>query len=326
MNTIKKIIFDFLSGNSTPSQKKILSEWLISPKNQILFYEILDEWQMNHEQINIDTEKALRSFLISADSSNNKFKVIQNLTVGSNPIKWYAIAASVFLVFSLFAAFFYFELNSIIYKTGNAEIKTIKLNDGTSVILNANSKLTIPRFDFSKRIALLEGEAEFKVSHTKDNSHFIVKTNNDFEIEVLGTEFLFYSRNKVNRVLLTKGKIQVNYFSGKHLSMKPGDLVSLEGSSNRIQLTRATQVIQYSAWKSHQFYFESTSLLEFSNLLNEQFGVELICEDSTMYERRLMGYFKAESSDQVAKVLSILLNVPVEQRGNFLIVHSSKKD
>jgi ferric-dicitrate binding protein FerR (iron transport regulator) len=233
---------------------------------------------------------------------------------------------SIFLVFSLFIAFHYLELNSIIYKTGNAEIKTIKLNDGTSVTLNANSKLTIPRFDFSKRIALLEGEAEFKVSHTKDNSHFIVKTNNDFEIEVLGTEFLFYSRNKVNRVLLTKGKIQVNYFSGKHLTMKPGDLVSLEGSSNRIQLTRATQVMQYSAWKSHQFYFESTSLLEFSNLLNEQFGVELICEDSTMYERRLMGYFKAESSDQVAKVLSILLNVPVEQRGNFLIVHSSKKD
>lgn len=326
MNTIKKIIFDFLSGNSTPSQKKILSEWLISPKNQILFYEILDEWQMNHELITIDTEEALQGFLISADSSNNKFKVIQNLTVGSNPIKWYAIAVSVFLVFSLFAAFYYFELNSTIYKTGNAEIKTIKLNDGTLVTLNANSKLTIPRFDFSKRIALLEGEAEFKVIHTKDNSHFIVKTNNDFEIEVLGTEFLFYSRNKVNRVLLTKGEIQVNYFSGKHLSMKPGDLVSLEGSTNRIQLTRATQTARYSAWKSHQFYFESTSLLEFSNLLNEQFGVELICEDSTMYERRLMGYFKAESSDQVAKVLSILLNVPVEQRGNFLIVHASKKD
>lgn len=326
MNTIKKIIFDFLSGNSTTSQKKILSDWLITPKNQILFYEMLDEWQMTHELINIDTEEALQSFLISADLSNHKFKVVQDSNVGTNPIKWYAIAVSIFLVFSLFGAFLYFDLNSIIYKTGNAEIKTVKLNDGTLVTLNANSKLTIPRFEFSKRVALLEGEAEFKVSHTKDNSHFIVKTNNDFEIEVLGTEFLFYSRNKINRVLLTKGKIQVNYLFGKHLRMKPGDMVSLEGSSSRIQLTRATQVMQYSAWKSHQFYFESTSLLEFSNLLNEQFGVELICEDSTMYERRLMGYFKAESSDQVAKVLSLLLNVPVEQRGNFLIVHSSKKD
>ena len=89
MNTIKKIIFNFLSGNSTPSQKKILSEWLISPKNQILFYEILDEWQMNHEQINIDAEEALRSFLILAATSPTSCLSIPEIAnlVGDSTLK-----------------------------------------------------------------------------------------------------------------------------------------------------------------------------------------------------------------------------------------------
>lgn len=65
---------------------------------------------------------------------------------------------------------------------------TVVLADGTTVHLNAGSKLIYPiRFGRKRRIVALEGEAYFEVA--KDEEHpFIVRTHLG-EITVLGTEF-----------------------------------------------------------------------------------------------------------------------------------------
>ena len=62
------------------------------------------------------------------------------------------------------------------------------LADGTTVHLNAGSKLTYPvRFAGKRRIVALEGEAYFEV--VQDESHpFVVQTHLG-EVLVLGTAF-----------------------------------------------------------------------------------------------------------------------------------------
>ena len=74
---------------------------------------------------------------------------------------------------------------------------------------------------------MLDGEAEFHVTHTIDNQRFIVKTSSDFEVEVFGTKFVLYARQQAKKVVLNEGKVQVNYQGGKKQLMKPGDVVTL---------------------------------------------------------------------------------------------------
>ena len=84
--------------------------------------------------------------------------------------------------------------NVLIYKTyhtASGETKTFVLVDGSQVTLNTLSSLRVPRWGFgsSSREVFLDGEAAFSVRHTPDGRKFIVKTQKDFEVVVLGTEF-----------------------------------------------------------------------------------------------------------------------------------------
>ena len=104
------------------------------------------------------------------------------------------------------------------YQTSNGEIRRFVLMDGSQVTLNARSNLMVPRWGFgtSSREVVLDGEASFTVRHTPDNHKFVVKTGKGFEVVVLGTEFSVFSRSRGARVVLNKGKVQVNYQEGKN--------------------------------------------------------------------------------------------------------------
>lgn len=78
----------------------------------------------------------------------------------------------------------------------------------------------------------------------------------------------------------------------------------------------------YGSWKNHQFYFDQTPLSEVAVILKDHFGLDVVFEDSTLVNRRLAGYFKAENSQEIIDVLTALLDLPVEQKGNAVIIHS----
>ena len=105
--------------------------------------------------------------------------------------------------------------------------------------------------------------------------------------------------------------------------MQPGDVVSLPQGSEKIRLTQTLKPQLYSSWKEHQFYFDETPLTEVADMLQEHFGLKVIFEDSTLADRRLAGYFKATSSEEVIEVLSALLNVSIEKKGSTAIIHSN---
>ncbi|NJK96971.1 MAG: FecR domain-containing protein [Bacteroidales bacterium] len=101
---------------------------------------------------------------------------------------------------------------------------SIRLPDGTEVVLNAGSKLT---YDFSYGITSREvsliGEGYFKVAKQK-NSPFIVKTAKA-HIKALGTEFNVKAYPEENEVeaILVEGTIQVNKFDLKKRRIELSD-------------------------------------------------------------------------------------------------------
>lgn len=326
----KTVIFDFFEGKATSIQRKLIEVWLLEPQNEIVFYQLLDEWENAHPQYLPDTEKAIENYLtilqtLDFQETGTDSKIEADNQALHHWWRGWHIAASVILLIGVSLFLFRHQVMYQSYRTGYAQTKSVRLEDGTIVTLNANSKLEIPRWniDATIREALLEGEGEFKVTHTLDNKRFLVKTDDDFEVEVLGTEFVMYSRAKGKKVVLNKGKVQVNYQAGKHLTMSPGDVVTLNQHSGNIQLTQTLKPQLYSSWKEHQFYFDETPLSEVADMLNEHFGLVVIFEDSTLANKRLAGYFKATNSKEVIEVLSTLLNVPIEKKGQTVIIHSN---
>ncbi len=322
---IQKILFDYFEGRATSMQRRLIEDWLKEDAdNEVLFYQFLDAWESQSPQYVPDEAKAWTKFesvLNTPMTPAAQEDIDSPVTLRSWRNVWFIAASLVLLVAS---SLFFFQKTILYrtYETGYAQMQSITLSDETLVTLNANSKLYVPRWGFygSKRVVLLDGEGEFNVKHTQDNKRFVIRTNSDFEVEVFGTQFVFYARDHAKKVVLNEGKVQINYQEGKQQMMTPGDVATLDSASKTLELTKTDNPKKYSAWKFHQFYFDDTPLSEAAITIKEHFGVHIIFKDSTLAHRRLSGYFKAEKSEDLFTALSLLLNIDIQQQKDKVII------
>jgi transmembrane sensor len=337
MNLLNKnILFEHFAGRTTPLQKKLISDWLQSSDNQELYYRWLEDYENEYPQILMDKDLAKTIFFekIQSDFSEKNVAIESFYEENHTPfwqqswLKW-SVAAVVFLGLGLA---FYSQKNALIYQqyqTTFGETRIVNLPDGSKITLNANSVLKFHRFGFADeeiREVYLDGEAEFSVKHTPKNQKFIVKTSHKMEVEVLGTEFTVFARNRGAKVVLNKGKVKVNYLEGseKHtIMMKPGNLVSLD-KKNVAEIQEVVEVKNHNAWKSHRFVFDNTSLQEIAYLIEENFGVEVKLNSEQLANRTIAGTFSAEKADDLLLILEELLELQSEQIGERKILLSEK--
>ena len=146
-------------------------------------------------------------------SSNSILKVRRKKYLNA----FYRVAAVVVLVFSVTLGFLKVtehtqEAVTYTEKISNkGETKSIFLADGTKVILNSDTKLTIPSdFNQEERIIEMEGEGFFDVTPNPDKP-FIIKSG-EAQVKVLGTSFDFksYKEDDFIKLTVSTGKVRVN--------------------------------------------------------------------------------------------------------------------
>lgn len=316
----KHTLFEYLSGRANPLERQAVEAWLRDPANQEFFFECLLEWETLHPQVEPDTEPALRTLNRRIDTLpvGHQPEVPTLAPPTRFPFSFRLAAAVTGLL--LLAGAGWFWRDALVYRsyqTGYGQVESLVLPDGSRVTLNANSRLRVPRWGFNAgtREVNLRGEAEFSVVHTRDHRRFVVKTDGDLQVEVLGTEFTLFARPRGTRVVLNQGKIRVDYGLGgqrKQLVMKPGDWMSLPRKGG-LRLGQVRQPAVAAAWKEHRFVFNNSSVREIATLLEEHFGVTVTLADSTLASRSVSGNFKAQTADELLSLLSAALGLDVRR-------------
>jgi ferric-dicitrate binding protein FerR (iron transport regulator) len=154
----------------------------------------------------------------------------------------------------------------------------INLSDGSTVHLNASTRLKFPfSFTGKKREVYIEGEAYFTVVK-KANQPFIVHTA-EADIEVLGTEFNIntYS-NEVIQAALVNGSIKVKG-DKQQVLMKPGDHLMAHNEDYLITPLDEDAVL---SWRRGVYYFYNTPLQDINAMLVRWFDVEVVIDDAAM--------------------------------------------
>jgi transmembrane sensor len=94
-----------------------------------------------------------------------------------------------------------------LYTTDTGEQLTIALNDGSTVQLNAQSRLRVHYTDQERSIDLIQGQALFKVA--KDpNRPFIVRADGT-RVRAVGTEFDVYKKTTGTQVTVVEGRVAI---------------------------------------------------------------------------------------------------------------------
>jgi transmembrane sensor len=323
---IKKLLFSYFAGGATPLEKKLIEEWLHVPANRERYFEWLEEYDCNNLQYPIEEELAFDRFQTVLEVPQTAaVKPLSKASVWP----WVAVlkyAASVALVLSL-SYYLYPLIQQKEYKTGFGEVLSFTLQDGSHVTLNANSTLKVSRFGFGQRQRFVElaGEAEFNVVHTRDNKKFLIHTPDGLEVEVVGTEFVVYSRSKGSKVVLNKGKVLLRSLGDttrKVLEIKPGDVVTHQKGA--FKLTEKQDVSKHVSWKEHRFTFDRTSVQDIADEIEVNFGVRMLVPDSVLAKREITGTYDAADADELIGVLAKVLDADVQKSRRTIIMNPKR--
>ena len=327
----KESLLNYFAGRATALQKQAIDEWVKDEENRELFFIQLAMWESQNPQFIADDSQALERHRQRMLDGNITRLAPQLVTSEEPTTRWlnstgfrWMMAASISVILLLSGLYFKDNLLFSTYSTSFGQTRLVKLSDGSQITLNANSSLRVPRFGFghkNRRVRLM-GEADFSIKHLPDHQNFVVQTDKNFEVVVLGTEFMVNTREKTKKVVLNKGKVQLLYQEGKaskQLTMKPGNLVTFD-TKGRVSLKETVKPENFTSWKEHRFVFDGTTLAEIGSLFKENYGIELQIPDKTLAQWTISGAFKAYSADELIETLASASNLAYRQQGDTIVI------
>ncbi|MBD2699810.1 FecR domain-containing protein [Spirosoma sp. BT702] len=326
----KESLFNYFAGRATALQKQQIDEWAKEEQNRELFFECLAIWENQNIQFVADVQDAMQRHtnrMISEPDDTNapvSLPEVVERPLGAGSLFRWLVAATVAGVLLVSGVRFSDKLIYTTYQAPFGQTRSITLSDGSRITLNANSTLQVPRFGFGQRTrkVILAGEADFAIKHMPNHQKFIVQTNKNFEVVVLGTEFMVNTREHGRKVILNKGKVQLLYQEGemnKQLTMKPGNLVLFDRQGH-VSLKQAANPQELRSWKVHRFVFDQTTLEEISTLFRENYSIYLDFPDEELRQWAVSGAFTANNAEELIEALTSASNLTYKRQGDTLIV------
>ncbi|WP_375444762.1 FecR family protein [uncultured Fibrella sp.] len=307
--------------------------WVVSPTDEAdrFWQAFIDEYPHKRNDIlsAIDFVKSIHFYEIEPDELDLA-RLKQRIWADIEPesqletgrvIPWYrrpawAAAAVVMLASSIGIGWWTYRSETApTYETGYGKIQEIKLADGSSVTLNANSSLKVGDnlVGSAVREVWLKGEAYFSIAK-RNGAKFIVHTA-EANVEVLGTEFNVNTRRAETRVVLHEGKVQLTTANQPAVVMKPGDMATVAPQNREIKLKKVQPDV-YEAWKESYIVLDGKSLPEIVTILEDNFGVTIKLTDKQLADKKLSGKLRTEVAEDCIENLAIILEADVQKKGD----------
>lgn len=247
------------------------------------------------------------------------------------------LAASIaFLCISAAAATWLVLNRAPTYETQVAEHRSITLEDGSRIDLNARTKVRVAFGSSERRVDLLEGQALFQVA--KDPARPFIVSGAGTQVQAVGTRFDVNLKKSGTIVTVLEGKVAVSPLphalageeqpslpttvgaptsaatleSGSRDQNAGGEFLLIAGEQAVITTTsiakpKLVNIAAATAWKQGQLEFDETPLVEVAEEFNRYNRVRLIVESQSLDDFRISGVY---SSDDPRSLIRFMYNQP----------------
>ncbi|MFI5193158.1 MAG: FecR family protein [Chitinophagales bacterium] len=283
--------------------------------------ELWEAIRTEHVSYPVDWDKMYQTVLRSGDG----IPTVRN----SNPKARLRIAAIILVLFTGTALYLYLNkhpadnrkrlpaaANALTPEKTEAANKrqTIHLPDGSTVVLNADSRLDYPSaFTGKTREIYLSGEAYFDIKHNPQKP-FLVHTGK-ITTKVLGTSFDIraYPEDESIKVTVTRGKVQV---------LKENKSLGLITANQQISFSKKTEAYaekvvdskSFISWKPEEISFNDISMLDAAKKIEQRFGKTVEFANPDIKNCRVTATFSED--DVLEEILIVICGV---SKSNFVI-------
>jgi transmembrane sensor len=221
------------------------------------------------------------------------------------------------------------------FATAVGEQRVVRLDDGTRLSLNSETRVAIDYTKSQRRVQLIRGEAYFEVAHNPARP-FVV-TAGGTRVTALGTTFVVRYDADRTAVTLVEGKVVVAPAAGDELPAVPSnigpappparkDLVLAPGE--RVTLARNTRALvdeprveAVTAWRRGEVMLDKMQLSDAIAEMNRYDSQTLVIEDPRVAALQVSGIYHAGDSASFARTVAKLYGLHVEERPGQIVLH-----
>ena len=229
------------------------------------------------------------------------------------------IAASLLLMASLIygQAGFYFAD----YTTAPGQQRNIILADGSEIIMNTDTAISVDYSAQNRQITLHNGEAYFVVSPDAKRP-FEVQTQSG-QIRALGTEFNIKTRQKDVTVTVYQHAVRVTAENGKVIErLSEGQQVAF--SDDTLNPVTSVNLQRGKAWRNQRMIFQDRPLAEVIEELNRYRSGRIIVINNAIKTLPVTGVFATDDTNIALKTIEQSLPITITKITEKLVLLSAK--
>jgi transmembrane sensor len=217
------------------------------------------------------------------------------------------------------------------YTSGIGEVRRIALEDGSTVLLNTASEVTVRLTKQQRDVRLVRGEALFEVAHDKFRP-FIVQAN-DTAVRAVGTAFAVRLDAAQVDVTVTEGVVEVadsKTMSGGGVATPAASkfevkrvaaherLVIAPSRAQNVEPIAPAQANRQLAWREGMVSFDGESLLTAVAEINRHNRRQIVVDDPALASMPVVGIFRATDLQGFAAAAAAALKARATPDGDVI--------
>lgn len=213
------------------------------------------------------------------------------------------------------------------FRTALGEMRRIRLEDGSTMVLNAGSAVEVVMTREARRLKLLGGEAWFQVAKNPDRP-FLVDTG-AAEVRAVGTAFAVGRLSGAVDVMVTEGMVELRREARAPtpaIKLSAGSRASV-GKAGDVQTAKVSPAdMQRSlAWRDGQIALDGDTLGQAVVQFNRYNLRKLVIESPELEDAKLVGWFWLDDPDAFATAAARTLGADVRLRDSQIVLTAKRQ-
>lgn len=204
-------------------------------------------------------------------------------------------------------------------ESASAQILTQRLEDGSEITLNANSKVQVTYYRKQRHVALLQGEAIFNV--TKDTERPFVVDAGNARVKVLGTRFSVNKLSRLVRVSVDHGSVQVQSVNPERtIILRNGEVAEVQ--NGKAVLRKNANAADYLQFATGAVVFNHADIFEIVDVLSRYRQKEMLAKGNS--QEKISAVFNVKDLETFIDTLPKIANVEVQNTQDSTIIQAGK--
>lgn len=194
------------------------------------------------------------------------------------------------------------------YSTAPGQLQSLRLDDGSDVVLDGDSAISVSLGAGHRDIRLTRGGAWFHVSHTGDP--FVVHTG-DGEVRVLGTQFEVRLGADHTLVTVEQGRVGVDAYRQSEQQLTAGQRIGFGTAGlDALETVNAQQAL---GWREGRVSFRQQSLKDALEVVQRYYPQRILLLNRDIAELPVSGEFTRNDPGAILAGLQSLLGFSLKR-------------